>query len=288
MKKFCLVLIFLSMAFFSNAQINLQDFDTISIRKPVERKLDYEFDHPFFRSISIKRDKVIAEGNYQSALAATAGPNSLIGILGKGPVPNYLMPSSLISVPPGYGWAVDLYTKGTTLNDLVKTSEGKASQIPEDLMFYWQSGWLGLIRQGGDTLAFFGVSENPRTDSLFRTVYFSTRSLHPPVDPKRKDDDGSMGLIYKNYGLYGEFKGAKLMVIFYERNRTAYMFLNDQLDGIFQIDYDFPGAIVVRLSKKNHPRVPPVLMIRKGLTEGQHADLYRLAVLSMLMAQVTR
>lgn len=288
MKKFGLALIFLSMAFCSNAQINLQDYDTIPIRKPVERKLDYEFNHPFFRSISIKREKAIAEGNYQSVFAETAGPNSLIGIMGRGPVPNYLMPSSLISDPGGYGWAVDLYTKGTTQNDLVKTSEGKPSSIPENLKFYWQSGWLGLIQQGGDTLAFFGVSENPRTDPLFKTIYFETRGLHPPVDPKRKDEDGHLGLVYKNYGLYGEFKGAKLMVIFYERNRTAYMFLNDQLDGIFQIDYDNPGAIMVRLSKKDHPRVPPILMIRKGLTEAQHADLYRLAVLCMLMAQVTR
>jgi hypothetical protein len=281
-----IILFFLTIS--SRAQISLQDYDTIPIRKPVERKLDYEFDHPFFRAISIKRDQAIAEGNYQSALAATAGPNSLIGIMGRGPVPNYLMPSTLISDPGGYGWAVDLYTKGTTLNDLVKTSEGKASKIPENLKFYWQSEWLGLIRQGSDTLAFFGVSESPRTDPLFKSIYFATRGLHPPVDPKRKEEDGLIGLVYKNYGVYGEFKGAKLMIIFYERNRTAYIFLNDQLDAIFQIDYDNPGSIVLRLFKKDHPRVSPVLMIRKGLTEGQHADLYRLAVLSMLMAQVTR
>jgi hypothetical protein len=170
----------------------------------------------------------------------------------------------------------------------VKTSEGKPSCIPENLKFYWQSGWLGLIRQGVDTLAHFGVSEQPQKDSLFRNEYLLTRGLHPPVDPKRKKTDEEMGLIYKNYGVFGEFKGAKLVMIFYERNRTAYMFLNDQLDGIFQIDYDNPGAIVVRLSKKDRPRVPPVLLLRKGVTEDQEADLCRLAVLAMLMAQLIR
>lgn len=270
------------------AQIDLKDYDTVPVRKPVEKKLNYEFDHPFFRSISIKRENAIAEGNYQSAVAATARPNSLIGILGRGPVPNYLMPSSLISEPGGYGWEIDIYTKGTTQNNLVKTRDGQPSSIPEYLGFYWESEWLGLMRQGGDTLGYFGVSTNPRVDPLFRDIYFATRGLHPPVDPKRQKEDDLLGLIYKDYGVFGEFKGARLMIIFYERNRTAYMFLNDKLDAIFQIDYDSPGAIMVRLSKKHHPRVPPVLMVRKGLSEDQHADLYRLSVFSMLMGQVTR
>jgi hypothetical protein len=269
------------------AQVNLQDYDTMPVRKPQERKLIYEFDNPFFRTITIKQGKVIAEGNYTKIPESISGPNSLMGIMGKGPVPNYLVPASLISEPVGNGWAVEIYRKGTTGNDLVKTPEGEASQIPPDLNWYWKSGWLGLIRQGGDTLSYFGISERPEKDSLFRAEYLATRGLQPPVDPKRKRWDTETGLVYKNYGLYGEFKGAKLMVIFYERNRTAFMFLNDRLDAMFQLDYDFPEALVISLSRKNNPRVPPVLLLRKGVTEDQHADLIRMALVCKLLAQIT-
>ncbi|HEX5669364.1 MAG TPA: hypothetical protein VFX73_11205, partial [Chitinophagaceae bacterium] len=154
MTKILPVLVCLVLSVSGFAQIDLRDYDTILIRKPQERKLIYEFDNRYFRAINIKQDKAIAEGNYTTVSETISGPNSLMGILGKGPVPNYLMPASLISEPTGFGWAVDIYRKGTTVNDLVKTSEGKASQIPGYLNFYWQSGWLGLIRQGGDTLAY--------------------------------------------------------------------------------------------------------------------------------------
>jgi hypothetical protein len=288
MKKFGLAIFFLSMAICLTAQINLLDYDTIPIRKTQERKLIYEFDHPLFGTITIKRENAIAEGNYATIAESISGPRSLIGILGRGPVPNYLMPAVLISDPMGYGWSIDMYSKGTTGNDLVKTAEGKASEIPEYLDFYWKSGWLGLIRQGTDTLAYYGISEQPEKDALFRNEYLTTRGLLPPIDPKKKRLDTEMGLIYKNYGLFGEFKGAKMMVIFYERNRTAFMFLNDKLDAIFQLDFDIPGALIVRLSKKDFPRYPPVLMVRRGVTEDQQTDLCRLAVFCMLTAQAMR
>jgi hypothetical protein len=127
----------------------------------------------------------------------------------------------------------------------------------------------------------------PEKDSLFRSVYMATRGLHPPVDPQRMKSDKRLGLVYKNYGVFGEFKGAELMIIFYERNRTAYIFLNNNLDAIYQIDFDVPDTRIITITK-GQPRVPPVLLVRKGITEDQEADLSRLAIFIMLMAQLTK
>jgi hypothetical protein len=269
------------------AQFDLRDYDTIPIRKPTGHKLIYEFSNRFFRVISINRGKVVAEGNYQSTEKTSGSSNNLMGIVGGSPVPNQLYPSTLVSDPAGWGWTVDLYSRGTTRNDLLRTTDGKAVEVPENLKGYWQSGSLGLIRQREDSIAVFGVLLQPEKDSLFRSVYMATRGLHPPVDPKRMKSDNRLGLVYKNYGVFGEFKGAELMIIFYERNRTAYIFLNSNLDAIYQIDFDVPDTRIITITK-GQPRVPPVLLVRKGITEDQEADLSRLAIFIMLMAQLTK
>jgi hypothetical protein len=270
------------------AQIDLRDYDTIHIRKPDAHKLIYEFNNRFFRVISIKRDKVVAEGKYRPASESSGSPNSLMGIVGGSPVPNQLYPSALVSDPSGWDWKVDLYLRGTTGNDLLKTADGRAMEVPGNLKGFWQSGSLGLIRQRDDSIAVFGVLRQPEKDSLFRSVYLATRGLQPPVDPKRKKSDEGFGLVYQNYGVFGEFKGAELKIMFYERNRTAFIFLNNELDAVFQLDYDIPNAVILRLSRKDITRVPPVLLIRKGVTEEQQADLCRLAVFCMLTAQTMR
>ncbi len=249
--------------------------------------MTYEFNNRFFRAVSINRDKLVAEGNYASVSGEFNGPNNLMGIVGKGPVSNQLYPSVLATDPPGFDWLVDLYSKGTTRNDFLKTAEGKPAVVPAAYHGFWDDGNLGLIRHYEDTIAVFGVTWQPAKDSLFRKIYLETRGLHPPMDPKRKKSDAGFELVYKNYGVYGDFKGAELMIIFYEKNRTAYIYLNGNLDAIYQIDYDIPGSRVIKIFKGN-PRVPPVLLLRKGVTEEQQADLCRLAVFCMLMAQLTR
>jgi hypothetical protein len=269
------------------AQIDLRNYDTIPIRKPTGHKLIYEFSNRFFRVISIKRDKMVAEGKYQATEKTSGSSNSLMGIVGGSPVPNQLYPSALVSDPAGWDWTVDLYSRGTTRNDLLRTADGKSVEVPANLKGYWQSGSLGLIRHREDSIAVFGVLWQPEKDSLFRSVYMATRGLHPPVDPKRKKSDEGLGLVYKNYGVFGEFKGAELMIIFYERNRTAYIFLNNDLDAIYQLDYDVPDTRIITITKVQ-PRVPPVLLVRKGITEDQEADLSRLAIFTMLMAQLTK
>lgn len=287
MTKILIALIGTLLCLSGSAQINLQNYDTILIRKPTEHKMSYEFSNRFFRVVSINRSKMVAEGNYASVSGELNGPNSLMGIVGKGPVPNQLYPSVLATDPAGLDWSVDLYSKGTTLNNLLKTAEGKPAVVPEAYLSFWDRGNLGLIRHYEDTIAAFGVTWQPAKDSLFKKVYLETRGLHPPIDPKRKKSDEGVGLVYKNYGVYGDFKGAELMIIFYEKNRTAYIYLNGHLDAIYQIDFDQPGIRVIKIFKGN-PRVPPVLLARKGLTEEQQADLSRLAVFCMLMAQLTR
>jgi hypothetical protein len=189
--------------------------------------------------------------------------------------------------PPGYDWTVDLYSRGTTRNDQLKTADEKTAVVPANLKGYWQSGSLGLIRHFNDTIAVFGVSLQPEKDSLFRKEYLTTRGLHPPVDPIRKKWDKGLDLVYANFGVFGEFKGAELMIIFYERNRTAYIFLNNNLDAIYQFDYDIPDTRIIKIAK-GYPRVPPVLLLRHGVTEDQDADLSRLAIFCMLMAQLAK
>lgn len=269
------------------AQIDLRDYDTIPIQKPTRHKLIYEISSNDFRVLSIRQEKMVTEGNFRSSGEDLKGPKSLMALMGSRPVPNQLYPSFIESDPNGFGWAVDLYLKGTTLSNRLKTVDGKMLDVPDDLMGYWNSGSLGLIRQQADTIATYGVTWQPEKDSLFRPFYLATRSLHFPVDPKHKKWDKGLGHVYNNFGVFGWFKGADLLIMFYESKRVAYIFLNNNLDAIFQIDFDIPGARII-ISSGGFTRVPPVLLVRKGVTKDQEADLSRLAIFSMLMAQLTK
>jgi hypothetical protein len=281
MKSIVLGVLFLSLACCVSAQVQLSDFDSVVITKPEAAKLLYRVNHPDFWEFSIKQLKTIKEGNYQSA----STQDDLMGIIGSGPRSNAVLPSMINTVPAGLDWHVDVYVKGTTNNRKLKTPEGLAAEVPELYQPYWETGFWGVIRNGKDTLATFGKLYEPQKDSLFREVYLATRSLHPPVDPIRKKYDYDRGLVYGNYGIFGDFKGSKWQIIFYERNRTAYIFIDDVLEGIYQLDYDVPNTKLISILSATPPRVPPVLLIRKGRNKSQQADLIRLAAFSMLVAQ---
>lgn len=275
----CFLILFITVDV--SAQMQLTDYDSVVITKPDATKLFYRVNHPDFGEFSIKQMKIIKEGNYQSA----STQDDFMGIMGSGPRPNAVLPSMINTVPAGLDWHVDVYVKGTTNNRKLKTPEGLATDVPELYQPYWETGFWGVIRNGKDTVATFGKLYDPQKDSLFREVYLATRSLHPPVDPKRKKYDYDRGLVYGNYGIFGDFKGSKWQIIFYERNRTAYIFVDDMLEAIYQLDYDAPNTKLINILSATPPRVPPVLLIRKGRNKSQQADLIRLAAFSMLVAQ---
>jgi hypothetical protein len=281
MERIRLCLFILQLTVNGSAQILMTDYDSVFIKKPEEGKLFYRVNHADFQELSIKQLKTVREGNYQSP----DQQDEMMGIIGSGPKPNIVLPSLINTNTAGLNWHVDVYVKGTTNNRKIKTPEGIMTEVPKLYEPYWETRFWGVIRNGNDTVATFGKVYESQKDSLFRDVYLATRSLHPPVDPKRKKYDYDRGLVYGNYGIFGDFKGSKWQTIFYERNRTAYIFIDDKLEAIYQLDFDVPNTKVIDLLGSPFKRVQPVLMIRRGRNQSQQADLIRLAAFSMLMAQ---
>jgi hypothetical protein len=60
--------------------------------------------------------------------------------------------------------------------------------------------------------------------------------------------------------------------------------MNGKLDALVVLDNDHPGVINLMSKKK---RVQPRLLVRRGITENQRADMIRMALLCRAFAQAT-
>lgn len=273
----------------SHAQLSMEGYDSIVVRKPNTSKLRYEVDHQMFQEISIKPGKPEPDKRATGGVGGFLGRNamaSLLGNWGSSRETNIRIPSQIKTEPEGYGWNIDTYVDGAMERhtERVRNSDGsRSTQTTKTLYVNWGKGAWGNIIDSRDTIAAFALSLNPSRDSVLRDAYNKIKDSLPDIDV-RKSFWVNYTLSDRDYGLFGNFKESPFYILYFREERLGYIYMNGKLDALVVIDNDQPGVINLTSKKK---RVQPRLLVRNGLTENQRADMIRMALLCRAFAQAT-
>jgi hypothetical protein len=290
------IFIFVFFAFFCNcvyAQFNRQEFDSLGVRKPKEAKLLYEVQHPMFQEISVKFSDPKVDKTAKGSFGGYVGRNFMASVLGNwssSKETNLLIPAQLKTEPEGYGWNVDIYLNGELEKNTerVRNSDGsRSTNTTRTIHMHWRDGAWGNIIDRVDTVGAFILSIDPLHDSALTEAYKKVKESEPRKEEKRRMVFEFMDGFNteRDFGLFGNFKESAFVVLYSWQTNGGYIFMNGRLDAVVYTDDEAPGSISFKSRSK---RVPPKLLIRKGLTENQQADLIRMALVCKLFAQITR
>lgn len=273
----------------SHAQLSMEGYDSVVVRKPSTAKLRYEVDHQMFQEISIKPGKPEPDNRATGGVGGFLGRNamaSLLGNWGSSRETNIRIPSQIKTEPEGYGWNIDTYVDGEMerTTERVRNSDGsRSTQTTKTLHINWRKGAWGNIIDSQDTIASFALSLNPSRDSVLRDAYDKIKDSLPDIDVRRSVFS-NYNLSDRDYGLFGNFKETPFYVLYFQEEHLGYIYMNGKLDGLVVTDNEQPGVFNMMSKKK---RLQPRLLVRKGLTENQHADMIRMAFLCRAFAQAT-
>jgi hypothetical protein len=278
-----------------HAQFNRQDFDSFGVKKPREAKLLYEVEHPMFQEISVKFSDPKVDKTAKGSFGGYVGRNFMASVLGNwssSRETNLLIPAQLKTEPEGYGWNVDIYLNGELEKNTerVRNSDGsRSTSTTRTVHMHWRDGAWGNIIDRVDTIGAFILSIDPLHDSALADAYKKVKEAEPR---KEKEEKRRMMIEFmegfnteRDFGLFGNFKEASFTVLYSWQTNGGYIFMNGRLDAVVYTDDEAPGSISFKSRSK---RVPPKLLIRKGLTQNQQADLIRMALVCKLFAQITR
>ncbi len=271
------------------AQDDWKGYDSIAITKPKKGKLLYEVNHPMFREISIKLSDPEVDKTAKGSVGGYIGRNFMASLLGNwnsSQKTNLLLPAQLKTEPDGFGWNVNTYVDGKLerSTERIRNSDGsRSTQTTKTVYMNWDNGAWGNIIDKTDTIGAFILSVDPLRDSTLTAAYNKIRDSLPETDARRNilkeiRDLGSM-----DFGLFGNFKESSFIILFAWERNGGYIYVNGNLDAVVYVDNEQPGEIFI----SKHKRFPPKLLVRKELTEGQRADMIRMALLCKLFAQAT-
>jgi hypothetical protein len=273
----------------SRAQLTMEGYDSIIVRKPSTAKLRYEVDHQMFQEISIKPGKPEADKRAAGSIGGFFGRTTMAKLLGNwnsSRETNIRIPSEIRTAPEGYGWNLDTYVDGELERNTerVRNSDGsRSTQTTKTLHINWGKGAWGYIIDSRDTIGAFALSLNPSRDSVLSDAYNKIKDSLPDKDVRR-----SLFVNYnlsdRDYGLFGNFKESPFYILYFKEEHLGYIYMNGRLDAIVVTDNEQPGVIMMMSKKK---RVQPKLLVRQGLTENQRADMIRMALLCRAFAQAT-
>lgn len=273
----------------TRAQLSMEGYDSVVVRKPSTAKLRYEVDHQMFQEIYIKPGKPEPDKRATGGVGGFLGRNamaSLLGNWGSSRETNIRIPSQIKTEPEGYGWNIDTYVDGAMerTTERVRNSDGsRSNQTTKTLYINWAKGAWGNIIDSRDTIGAFALSLNPSRDSVLRDAYNRIKDSLPDIDVRRSFFV-NYTLSDRDYGLFGNFKESPFYILYFQEERLGYIYMNGKLDALVVTDNEQPGAFNMMSKKK---RLPPKLYVRKGLTENQRADMIRMALLCRAFAQAT-
>ena len=290
------ILIFAFFVFFFNSasgQFNRQEFDSFGVRKPKEAKLLYEVEHSMFQEISVKFSDPKVDKTAKGSFGGYVGRNFMASVLGNwssSRETNLLIPAQLKTEPEGYGWNIDIYLNGELEKNTerVRNSDGsRSTNTTRTVHMHWRDGAWGNIIDRVDTIGAFILSIDPLHDSALADAYKKLKDAEPRKEEKRRMMIEFMEGFNteRDFGLFGNFKEASFTVLYSWQTNGGYIFVNGRLDAIVYTDDEAPGSISFKARSK---RVPPKLLIRKGINENQQADLILMSLICKLFAQITR
>lgn len=275
----------------AHAQFNRQEFDSFGVRKPREAKLIYEVEHSMFQEISVKFSDPKVDKTAKGSFGGYVGRNFMASLLGNwssSRETNLLIPAQLKTEPDGYGWNIDIYLNGELQKhtERVRNSDGsRSTNTTRTVRMYWRDGAWGNIIDRIDTIGAFVLSLDPLHDSALADAYQKVKASEPRKEENRRMVMQFMDIYTeRDFGMFGNFKESPFVVLYSWQTNGGYIFMNGRLDAVVYTDDEAPNTISFRSRSK---RVPPKLLMRKGLTQNQQADMIRMALVCKLFAQIT-
>lgn len=278
------------------SQVDLRDFDSIFISKPMVGSLTYRIDHSVYHDVQLKvrfPHKLKGQSAFLGGLTRTMLASTIGGEWGGGGEGLLTISGDLYNGDK-LEWMSRMYVKGVINKKLSREDndmgDGKRIVTDKTGTLYWSSGeaW-GNIREGEEIIGQFAISTVPLGDEGLISAY----NKHVKEDPdsvialqRRKEKflqwQEKMGLMDPEYGLIGEFRGKLLLIIYYHSTREGFVIQDEKLKAIFSMDDEEQGDIF--RSRKN--RIPPALWISKSVSPDEQADIIRLALFCKLFGEI--
>jgi hypothetical protein len=298
MKREFLIPAFLCLliGFSANSQVDLREYDSIYISKPMVGSLTYKLSHPVYQDVQLKvkfPHKLKGQSAFLGGLTRTMLASTIGGEWGGGGEGLLTIAGDLYNGEK-LEWMSRMYVNGVINKTLSREDndmgDGKRIVTDKTGTLNWYSGeaW-GNIREGNEIISQFAISTVPLGDEGLIAAY----NKHVKDDPdsviafqRRKEKflqwQEKMDLMAPEYGLIGEFRGKLLLIIYYHSTREGFVIHDEKLKAIFSMDDEEQGDIF--RSRKN--RIPPALWISKGVSPEEQADIIRLALFCMLFGEI--
>jgi hypothetical protein len=280
----------------ANSQVDLRDYDSIYISKPMVGSLTYKINHPVYHDVQLKvkfPHKLKGQSAFLGGLSRTLLA-STIGGEWEGGGEGLLTIAGDLYNGEKLEWMSRMYVKGRIDKSLSREDndmgDGKRIVTNKTGTLFWHSGetW-GNIREGDEVIGQFAISSVPLGDEGLISAY----NKHVKDDPdsvvalqRRKEKflqwQEKMGLMAPEYGLIGEFRGKLLVIIYYHSTREGFVIQDEKLKAIFSMDDEEQGDIF--RSRKN--RIPPALWISRSVSPEEQADIIRLALFCKLFGEI--
>lgn len=282
--KYCLTVLFSSVVIFNAfPQRILSEYDSIPISKPRMIKDTYHLSHPILNEITVVKGKPkpaadipknfwgnLTEGTFTllTGVNTTASDSSL-----------WMSNNELTGNDTEYTWKVLLFFPGELRKsrERVKNDDGSSSVETEKwLEVDWSKGAYGLIFEKSDTIGRFTMVTNLQSDS--ESLNWLSRLENESTALRSKLEKYGLGQMNYDFNISGSFYGKSFTIISSGSIYKSIILVEDIPHAIFQSKPD-----IIFVGKKN--RIEPYLLINKTLSGNMEVDLFRLSMLSRLIAK---
>jgi len=275
------------------------DYDSMAIIKPKKNKLSFEFQDKVLSSISIKVDKHVERPHDGARLVKSfAGDvamqqiGSWFGSSTSSQSVVCVMVGNLISNNNNLNWQVPFMCPGVMQTTKEKV-DGSVNTV-QTVDIHWEEGALCEIVENGDTIGYFKIISDPRTNpdlSEWNDEPFSPAiSRYPKPEVKKQMDyrEGDIEKFFNDYGIIGEFRDEPFVILFNSELGKSWFYQNDQLKMIFYNDLDdFFTSWQELLFSKKKPTPSPYMHVFQPYNIMGKFDMIRLAMVSRYITKIT-
>jgi hypothetical protein len=266
---YLLLINFLFLSCSVKAQDPTAGFDTIYQRADRSSVNSFHFDHPDFRNIgferfSMKLHKPSGKNNYNRHFSIDGLINNEITVLNW----QVLIIGNWSKVLKPY------YSDGS--------EEDKGWSFYRKDKFSWGEYFKGYIRSGKDTISNFIVYTNPDLKEIFSRLLQTAMSYNYVTDPEHFQKAFRSK---RNFAITGKMEDIPFKLIYIEPIRMVWISREEQLYAVFATEdiYSQDGIWAGGQSTNR-----PFLLLKPGHTWDDEAEMIRLSMLTMLIADLVK
>lgn len=281
MKIIPAILFFLAM-FDATAQNILSEYDSIPVSKPKMKYKIYQFNNPLVQEISIVYGKPKAMAEKPHKFWKNLGGGALTLFTGLSTETSeeklWVSKNELKTNNSEYAWDIHFFFEGeySKTRDRIKNDDGSVSvETAEGVYIDRGKPIYGLILEKNDTIGNFTVITDLQSDVVCRNLLSKMENESPVVPAKQSKFIPEQW--HDDFKIEGFYKGKPFRIIVNGRVIKSLILFDNKPVAIFK---DEPAAIL--LGKKN--RIKKYLLHEKMIGDAEIIDLFRLSILSRLLA----